>query len=84
MYCKKTGELIDFRSHTVENFRDAGFIFWQEIILSKNFGSAAKRSTNSWKNFKLVPIHEFLLVFRTPGSEGTRNVTEKRKKPFLE
>ena len=63
---KKTGELIDFRAHTVENFRKAGFLFWQEIILSKNFGSAAKRSTNSWKGLKLVPIHEFLLVFRNP------------------
>ncbi len=62
----KTGELVDFRSHTVENFREAGFKFWQEIILSKNFGSAAKRSTNSWKGHKLVPIHEFLLVFRKP------------------
>ncbi len=60
------GELIDFRAHTVENFREAGFLFWQEIILSKNFGSAAKRSTNSWKGLKLVPIHEFLLVFRKP------------------
>lgn len=60
------GELIDFRAHTVENFREAGFKFWQEIILSKNFGSAAKRSTNSWKGLKLVPIHEFLLVFRKP------------------
>jgi len=66
---KKTGELVDFRAHTVENFRDAGFIFWQEIILSKNFGSAAKRSTNSWKGLKLVPIHEFLLVFRTPDAK---------------
>jgi len=63
---KKTGELVDFRAHTVDNFREAGFTFWQEIILSKNFGSAAKRSTNSWKGLKLVPIHEFLLVFRTP------------------
>jgi hypothetical protein len=63
---KKSGELVDFRAHTVDNFREAGFIFWQEIILSKNFGSAAKRSTNSWKGLKLVPIHEFLLVFRTP------------------
>jgi hypothetical protein len=66
---KKTSELIDFRAHTVENFREAGFKFWQEIILSKNFGSAAKRSTNSWKGLKLVPIHEFLLVFRTPESK---------------
>ncbi len=65
----KTSELVDFRSHTVENFREAGFKFWQEIILSKNFGSAAKRSTNSWKGQKLVPIHEFLLVFKTPGEQ---------------
>lgn len=60
----KTGELTDFRAHAVEDFRDAGFKFWQEIILSKNFGSAAKRSTNAWKGQKLVPIHEFLLVFK--------------------
>lgn len=63
---KKTGELIDFRSDTVKNFQEAGFKFWQEIILSKNFGSAAKRSTNAWKGLKLVSRHEFLLVFRTP------------------
>lgn len=62
----KNNELVDFRSHTVQNFREAGFIFHQEIILSKNFGSAAKRSTNAWKGHKLVPIHEFLLIFRTP------------------
>jgi hypothetical protein len=66
---KRTGELIDFPAHTVNCFRDAGFVFWQQIILSKNFASAAKRSTNSWKGLKLVPIHEFLLVFRTPGWE---------------
>ncbi len=62
----KVGELIDFPAHTVDNFREAGFIYHQQIVLSKNFGSAAKRSTNSWKGMKLVPIHEFLLVFRTP------------------
>jgi hypothetical protein len=64
---KKTGELIDFPAHTVENFRDAGFFFHQQIVLSKNFASAAVRATNAWKNCKLVPAHEFLLVFRTPG-----------------
>lgn len=66
LFRDKKGELIDFRAHTVENFREAGFTFWQDIILSKNFGSAAKRSTNSWKGLKLVPIHEHLLVFRQP------------------
>lgn len=63
---KKTGELIDFKADTVENFRDAGFIFWQEIILSKNFASAAKRAGNAWKGHKLVPRHEYLLIFRAP------------------
>ena len=63
---KKTGELIDFRAHTVENFRGAGFIFWQDVIVAKNTGSAAQRSTNSWRGQKLVPIHEHLLVFRQP------------------
>lgn len=62
----KTGELVDFRSHTVENFREAGFIFWQDVILSKNFASAAKRAGNAWKGIKLVPRHEHLLVFRKP------------------
>lgn len=64
---KKTGELIDFPAHTVENFRAAGFVYWQQIILSKNFASAAVRSTNGWKGLKLVPSHEVLQVFRTPG-----------------
>ena len=30
----KKGELIDFRAHTVENFREVGFIFWQEAMIS--------------------------------------------------
>jgi len=63
---KKTGEMIDFRADTVENFKDAGFLFWDEVVLSRNFGSAAKRAKNAWKGLKLVRRHEFLLVFRTP------------------
>ncbi len=65
---KKTGELIDFPADTVENFRDAGFIYWQNIVLSKNFASAAVRAGNSWLGKKLVPRHENLLIFRTPES----------------
>lgn len=63
---KRTGELIDFPGQTVDNFRGAGFLFWQSIVLSKNFASAAKRSTTSWKGLKLVPAHEFALIFRKP------------------
>jgi hypothetical protein len=63
---KKTGEMIDFRADTVANFKEAGFLFWDEIILSRNFGSAAQRAKNAWAGKKLVRRHEFLLVFRTP------------------
>jgi DNA modification methylase len=69
LFRDKSGELVDFRAHTVENFREVGFFFHQEIILSKNFGSAAKRSTNAWKGLKLVPIHEYLLIFRKPTAQ---------------
>lgn len=67
LFRDKKGELIDFPADTVENFRDAGFIYWQSIILSKNFASAAVRAGNAWKGHKLVPRHENLLIFRTPG-----------------
>lgn len=63
---KKTGELIDFRADTVANFKEAGFIFHDEIILSRNFGSAAKRASNAWRGLKMVRRHEYLLVFRKP------------------
>lgn len=62
----KKGELIDFPSDTIVNFKEAGFLFWQDIILSKNFASAAVRAGNAWKGMKLVPRHERLLVFRKP------------------
>jgi len=62
----KNGELIDFPGHTIENFQEVGFTYWQQVVLSKNFASAAKRSTNSWRGQKLVPTHEFLLVFKNP------------------
>ncbi len=71
---KKTGGLIDFRGDTVRNYQDAGFLFHQDVILSKNFGSAAKRSTNAWKGKKLVPTHEHLLVFQKPGEKKKKRV----------
>jgi len=66
LFRDKRGELIDFPADTVENFRDAGFLYWQHIILSKNFASAAVRAGNAWKGHKLVPRHENLLIFKTP------------------
>lgn len=66
LFRDKNGELVDFPSDTVENFREVGFLYWQNIILSKNFASAAVRASNAWKGQKLVPRHENLLIFKTP------------------
>lgn len=63
---KVTGELIDFPADTVQNFREAGFLYWQNIVLSKNFASAAIRAGNAWRGRKLIPIFENLLVFKKP------------------
>ena len=71
---KKTGEIIDFRGHTVCNFQDAGFLFHQEVILAKNFGSAVQRSSTAWKGKKLVSTHEHLLVFKKYEEKGRKRV----------
>lgn len=73
---KKTSELNDFRGDTVYNARMAGFTFFQDIVLSKNFASAACRSTNAWRGRKLVPRHEYLLVFQKP-IKGQKNQPRK-------
>ena len=73
----KDGELIDFRGDTVSNFREAGFKFHQDVILSRNFASAAVRAANAWRGKKLVPRHEHLLVFKTP--EEVENAKTKSK-----
>ncbi len=71
---KKTGAIIDFRGDTVINYQDAGFLFHQDVILSKNFGSAVQRSTNAWKGKKLISTHEHLLVFQKPGKKKKKRV----------
>ena len=80
---KKTGELIDFPAHTVNNFKAAGFVYWQQIMLAKNFASAAKRSTNAWKGQKLVPCHEVLQVFRTPERGDDERQHSKKSKTLV-
>jgi DNA modification methylase len=67
---KETGELIDFPGDTIRNFQEAGLLFWQDVVLSRNFASAAVRASNAWKGFKLVNRHERLIVMRTPEVKG--------------
>ena len=69
-------ELIDFRGDTVSNFRAAGFKLHQDIVIKKPAGSAATRATNIWRGQKLVPTHEYLLVFKKP--ETKREIHDRR------
>ena len=73
LFRNKEGELVDFRGHTVLNFQEAGFLFHQDVVLSKNFGSAAIRASNAWRGRKLVPLHEHLLVFKKPDDYEAEN-----------
>lgn len=75
---KDFNELIDFPGDTVYNFRMAGFMLWQKIVLSRNFASAASRSTVSWKGKKLISRHEELLVFRKPLPSDKKNKNYQR------
>lgn len=59
--------LIDFRGHTVVNMQEAGFFFWEEVVVDRPKGTAAVRASNAWINQKLVRTHEYVLVFRKPG-----------------
>ena len=63
---KKTSDIYDFRGDLINAAKRAGFTFWQDVILSKRLGTAAVRAGMYWKNgnYKLVPRHEYLLVFR--------------------
>lgn len=63
---KDENELIDFPGDCIRAFKDAGFMLWQKVVLSRNFASAAVRSSTSWKGKKLISRHEELLVFRKP------------------
>lgn len=69
---KEENELINFTGDTITNFRNAGFFYWQDVILSKNFASAAVRASTSWAGKKLIPRHEHLLVFRKPEAKNEK------------
>lgn len=60
-------EQVDFPGDVIRSFRNADMYLWQDVILSRNFASAAGRASTSWRGHKLIPRHERLLVFRVPG-----------------
>lgn len=60
---KKTGEYRNFVGDTVQVLMDAGFKYYNEIILSTMVGSAALRATKNMQSRKIAKVHQNVLVF---------------------
>ena len=59
----KKGGYQNFVSDTINNFINAGMIYYNEIILSSPLGSAPVRAGSYMKNRKIVKVHQNVLVF---------------------
>jgi len=61
---KKTGFYKDFIGITKESFKKAGMFLYNDIILLDQLGTACMRANNTFKNKKVVKIHQNVLVFK--------------------
>ena len=60
---KKSGEYRNFVSDTISAMLDAGFIYYDEIILVTAAGTARLRATKSMRSRKVCKVHQNVLVF---------------------
>jgi len=63
---KKTGELYNFVGDTINAFKDAGLVYYNEAILLNSIGTAMLRIGTSFErgNGKLVSTHQNILIFK--------------------
>ena len=60
----KNGNYYNFIGETIKAFLNAGFKYYNEIILETPVGTAALRAANGFKNSrKICKIHQNVLVF---------------------
>lgn len=60
---KKTGEYRSFVADTINVLRQAGFKYYNEIILVNAVGTAAMRANGNMKTRKVCKVHQNVLVF---------------------
>lgn len=60
---KKTGVYRNFVGETIEVLKNCGLKYYNEIILVNAVGTASMRASNSFRNRKIVKLHQNLLVF---------------------
>lgn len=62
----KKGNYLGFVPDTIQAFKDAGMLYYNEAILRNAIGTAIIRADRSMNNQKLVKIHQNVLIFRKP------------------
>lgn len=60
---KKTGVYRNFVGETIEVLKNCGLKYYNEIILVNAVGTASMRASSSFRNRKIVKLHQNLLVF---------------------
>jgi len=59
----KKGSYYGFVNDTIKAFEDGGLNYYNEIVLANMIGTAPLRARNSFRNRKVVKIHQNVLVF---------------------
>lgn len=60
---KATGEYRNFVGDNITMFKRLGLVYYNEIILLNQIGTAAIRADRSFRNRKIVKTHQNILVF---------------------
>jgi DNA modification methylase len=59
----KKGSYYGFVNDTIKAFEDGGLNYYNEIVLANMIGTAPLRARNTFRNRKVVKIHQNVLVF---------------------
>jgi len=59
----KKGGYYGFVNDTIKAFEDSGLSYYNEIVLANMIGTAPLRARNTFRNRKIVKIHQNVLVF---------------------
>lgn len=70
---KKNGQYRNFVGDTIRVLLDAGFSYYDEIILSTIIGTAALRATKNMRSRKIAKVHQNVLVFYKGNTKNIKN-----------
>ena len=72
----KNGNYYNFVGDTIKCFLDAGFNYYNEIILETSIGTSAMRATKMFKSGrKVCKVHQNVLIFvKGDGKKATERI----------